>query len=303
MLRTDSERWAIVGGGFLGMTLAHRLAQQGKNVTLFEGAAQLGGLASAWRLGDTVWDRHYHVTLMSDKYLRSLLVELGLESEMEWVETRTGFYTDGRLHSISNTVEFLKFPPLSLVEKIRLAATILYASRLKDPKKLEKIPVADWLRRLSGKRPFEKLWLPLLRAKLGENYLKASAAFIWAIIARMYAARRTGLKREMFGYVPGGYARSLERFAAALAAEHVQIRLNHRARRVESLRGNGIGIEFENGCQELFDRVVLTMAAPVAARLCVGLSEDENRRLLGVSYQGLSARPCCLVPACKFLRH
>jgi hypothetical protein len=32
------DRW----GGFLGMTLAHRLAQQGKNVTLFEGAAQLG---------------------------------------------------------------------------------------------------------------------------------------------------------------------------------------------------------------------------------------------------------------------
>ena len=142
--------------------------------------------------------------------------------------------------------------------------------------------MADWLRRLSGKRSFEKLWLPLLRAKLGENYLMASAAFIWAIIARMYAARRTGLKKEMFGYVPGGYARSLERFAQVLAQEHVQIRLKHRAKRIESLHANEIGIEFESGHKELFDRVVLTMAAPVAAGLCVGLSEEENRRLLGI---------------------
>src|SRR4051794_36712916 len=37
------ERWAVVGGGFLGMTLALRLAQQGKAVTLFESADSLGG--------------------------------------------------------------------------------------------------------------------------------------------------------------------------------------------------------------------------------------------------------------------
>ncbi len=52
------------------MTLAHRLAQQGKRVTLIEAASHLGGLASAWSLGDVVWDRHYHVTLLSDAHLR-----------------------------------------------------------------------------------------------------------------------------------------------------------------------------------------------------------------------------------------
>ena len=44
------ERWAVVGGGFLGMTLALRLAQQGKAVTLFESADALGGLAGSWQL-------------------------------------------------------------------------------------------------------------------------------------------------------------------------------------------------------------------------------------------------------------
>ena len=287
MMLIESERWAIVGGGFLGMTLAYRLARQGRNVTLFESADRIGGLASAWNLGDIVWDRHYHVTLMSDTYLRSLLDELGLEKEMEWVETRTGFYTDGKLYSMSNTLEFLRFPPLSLPDKIRLGATIFYASKVKDWKRLERTLVADWLRRLSGNRTFEKIWLPLLRAKLGENYKKASAAFIWAIIARMYAARRTGLKKEMFGYVPGGYARNIERFSEALIEQGVCIKRSHRAREVRSLNGGEVEIEFDNGNRERFDRVVLTMASPVAARLCPELSEEEKLRLNRIQYQGI----------------
>jgi hypothetical protein len=44
-----------------------------------------------------------------------------------------------------------------------------------------------------------RIWLPLLKSKLGDNYRITSASFIWATIARMYAARRSGLKREMFG--------------------------------------------------------------------------------------------------------
>ena len=74
------QKWAIIGGGFLGMTLALRLAQQGKAVTLFEASPSLGGLAGTWRLGDVIWDRHYHVSLSSDGYLRSLLRELEFRS-------------------------------------------------------------------------------------------------------------------------------------------------------------------------------------------------------------------------------
>jgi protoporphyrinogen oxidase len=268
------------------MTLAHRLAQQGHDVTLFEGADELGGLASAWQLGEVVWDRHYHVTLLSDTHLRSLLAELDLEKEMRWVETRTGFYTDGKLYSMSNTLEFLRFPPLGLAGKLRLGATIFYASRVKDWKKLEGVLVADWLCRLSGRRTFEKIWLPLLRAKLGESYEQTSAAFIWATIARMYAARRTGLKKEMFGYVPGGYARVLKRFGEALSQEGVKIKLRRAVRSVEAV-SDGVCLELDGGERETFDRVVLTVPAPVAARVCAGLTEDEKTRLAGVKYQGI----------------
>jgi protoporphyrinogen oxidase len=187
---------------------------------------------------------------------------------------------------MSNTMEFLRFPPLRLPDKLRLGATIFYASRLKDWQKLESVLVADWLRRLSGRRTFERIWLPLLRAKLGENYKQTSAAFIWATIARMYAARRTGLKKEMFGYVPGGYARILERFGEMLSKEGVRIKLRHKINKVEKAF-DGIRVEFENGAKETFDQVVLTTPATVAARVCAGLTDDEKKRLDGVQYQGI----------------
>ncbi len=44
----------------------------------------------------------------------------------------------------------------------------------------------EWLRRWSGNSTYEKIWLPLLKAKLGDAYQRASASFIWAYIDRMY---------------------------------------------------------------------------------------------------------------------
>jgi protoporphyrinogen oxidase len=285
-LEQQTQKCAIVGGGLLGMTLALRLAQAGKAVTLFEGADHLGGLASAWQLGDVVWDRHYHVTLLSDTTLRALLSELGLEKEMQWVETRTGFYTDGQLYSMSNTLEFLRFPPLRLPDKLRLGATIFYASRVKDWRRLETILVADWLKRLSGRRTCEKIWLPLLRSKLGENYKQTSAAFIWTTIARMYAARRTGLKKEMFGYVPGGYARITKRFGEHLEKQGVRLKLGCAVNHVARTNGS-LGVEYGEHEKESFDQVVLTAPAPVAAQICSMLTDEEKAKLSNVQYQGI----------------
>ena len=247
-MSNKSQNIAIVGSGFLGLTLALRLAETGVKVTVFESAPEIGGLAGAWQIGDDiVWDKHYHVTLLSDSFTRKIVEEIGLKDEFEWVETKTGFYTDGKLVSMSNTLEFLKFPPLNLISKFRLGATIFYASKVKDWKSLEKISVEDWLTKLSGKRTFEKMWKPLLKAKLGEAYKETSAAFIWATIQRMYAARNSGLKREMFGYVRGGYARVLKRLGEHLKAKGVEIKLNSRIENIEKLSERRIAVIVAEG--------------------------------------------------------
>lgn len=281
------EHYALVGGGMLGLALAWRLSGMGHRVTVLEAADHLGGLADAWRLGDITWDRHYHVTLLSDSYIRAILKELELDCQMQWVQTRTGFYVDGRHYSMSSSLEFLKFPPLGLIDKFRLGWTIFKASRIKDWKALEQIPVADWLCRLSGRRTFEKIWLPLLKAKLGEAYKETSAAFIWATIARMYAARRTGLKKEMFGYLPGGYARLLERFEERLVGREVTLCTNSVVERVTRQEDGKLQVALHDGSHDSFDRVVITAPANIAARIAPQLEPEEKNRLNSVKYLGI----------------
>jgi protoporphyrinogen oxidase len=281
------EHYAIVGGGMLGLVLAWRLAERGQRVTVLEAADHLGGLADAWQLGDITWDRHYHVTLLSDSYLRGLLRELDLDDDMKWVQTRTGFYVDGRLYSMSSSLEFLRFPPLGMIDKLRLGWTIFHASRIRDWKALEQIPVADWLCKHSGKRTFQRIWLPLLKAKLGEAYKETSAAFIWGTIARMYAARRTGLKKEMFGYLPGGYARMLARFEERLAARGVTLCTNSVVQRVTRQEDGKHQVVLSDGSHDTFDRVIITAPANIAARMSPKLEPAERERLHGVKYLGI----------------
>ncbi len=287
-LTGDARTTAIVGGGMLGLTLALRLAQQGEPVTVFERAGDFGGLAAAWTLGDVVWDRHYHVTLFSDANTRALLGDLSLEDEMRWTAVGTGFYSGGRFHPMNNALDFLRFPPLGLLDKLRLGYTIASASRIRDGAPLEDISVEDWLVRRSGRRTFETIWRPLLLAKLGERYRDASAAFIWAIIVRLYAARRAGLGAERFGYVPGGYARVLAALEARLRELGVELICNADVTHVGAAPGgSGVAVTIA-GCEpRVFDAAVLTVAAPMAARIAAGLTTDERQRLTSKVYGGI----------------
>lgn len=284
---TQALHWGIVGGGMLGMTLAWELAKAGHRVSLFEANADAGGLASAWRIGDVIWDRHYHVTLLSDAALRSLLAELDLDGEMKWATTRTGVYWNGCLHPFSSSLDFARFPLLSPFEKLRFGASILQASRLRAPEAIEDLTVEEWLTRIAGRRVFHKFWRPLLIAKLGKDYQSTGATFIWATIQRMYAARRSGLRAELFGYLPGGYARMIETFVNALRRRGVGIHLNARVCSVGPAPDGTAQIEFANSAAARFDRVIIAAPAPAAISLCPGLSARELDLFRRVEYHGV----------------
>jgi protoporphyrinogen oxidase len=281
-----AKRVGIVGGGMLGMTLAHRLQAAGVQTTILEGAPQPGGLASSQAIGGHRWDRFYHVILLSDLELLGLLDELGLKDRLQWDYARSGFFSGASFHSLSSSLDFLTFPLLGLWEKARLAFTILYASKLRNPLPLETETAASWLTRLSGQRTYDRLWRPLLRSKLGENAGRASAAFIWAIIARMYAARRSGLKREMFGYVDGGYAVILPRLREVLTSAGVEFACGQPVTGVSGYSG-GASVSLADGRTLEFDAVVLTVPCGQITRICPDLNSQEQARLDSVIYQGI----------------
>jgi len=281
------KTWGIVGGGLLGMELGRRLAATGAEVTVFESDPEPGGLAMTWPIAGTRWDKHYHVILPTDTRVESLLEELGLGDDIIWEKSSTGLYAGGTLHSVSSTAEFLRLPSLRLVDKFRLGVTMLYASRVNNWERLEAISAEKWLSRWSGKRTYREFWRPLLRSKLGDNADKASAAFIWAIMKRLYRARTSGAKVEKLGFARGGYAQILDALSNAIAAAGVELLPGTRVESVKANESGGATVTISGGGQHHFDNVVITTAAPAITDIVEDLSDEERSKLDGILYQGI----------------
>ena len=282
-------KWCIIGSGMLGMTLAMRLIQERHKVTLLESSGGAGGLAAPWQMDDISWDRFFHVILMSDFHTRKILQEIGLENEMRWVETKTGFYSIGKLHSLSNLFGFFRFLPINMFDKLRLGLTIYDASRRNNWKGLERSTVTDWLVRRSGRKVFDKIWYPLLKAKLGDDASinVTSAAFIWSTIRRMNAARRSGLKKEKFGYVTGGYERIISRFTEHLEDMGAEFRYNSRVTSVKKNGDGKLGVGLQDGTTEIYDRVISTIPSGLSVPIAEGLADWERQLNMNIRYLGV----------------
>ena len=285
MMACGGKTFALLGAGMLGQALALKLRKAGHEVTILEAAPDTGGLAGAWTVGGITWDTHYHVILPGDRRLLALLDELGLSDEIAWERSRTGFFANGRLSPLNTGLDYLRLPALGAMAKARLAFTLMMAARIRNGAPLEQVPVTDWLIRWSGREAFERLWLPLLRAKLGANHEIASASFIWATIRRLYLARSSGAKTETLGFVRGGYARVLDVLRRRLEEAGVVLVTGCPVTSV-ARQGHGFRLETAQGTR-VFDRVVSTLPAGVTARVCEGLSPDIVARLENVVYQGI----------------
>ncbi len=285
MVATRTMDYGIVGGGILGMALALRLVEAGHTVTIYEAAPNIGGLAGPGTIGDVTWDRFYHVTLQSDTALLSLMGELGLVDDMQWRPTGTGLFHDGTLHPVSTAMDYLRLPTLGMASKVRIGATVLKAAHTSDWQALEQMTAEAWLTKWSGARAYESFWKPLLRAKLGNRHDEVSAAFIWAIMQRLYAARRANMKQDLFGYLPGGYARTLERFASVLESRGVSIRTSTRVETITTDGGRPVAHLADGTVSH--DRIVVTLPSPIASAIIPALDADERRRHEAIAYQGI----------------
>ena len=280
-------RIAIIGGGWTGLVLAHRLSGKGHELHLIEKGEQLGGLATYHDYRDFFWDRFYHVILPMDRSLIEFIEEIGLGHEMRWRQTFTGVYVDKKFYSVSSTMEFLRFPPLSLFQKFRLGLTILLGSRIRDWKNLEKITAEDWLIKYSGRGTYEKFWKPLLLAKLGESYRKVSAVFIWTYIKRLFEARdSSSAKKEQMGYVSGGYRRLLLRLEDLLVERGASLRKNATVESIEAVTAGGLKLVVD-GVEEHFDKVIFTGPLDILQKIAEPSLLQVERANHKVDYLGV----------------
>lgn len=279
-------RIGVVGGGLMGLALADQLASAGHRVDVYEKSEQIGGLATWHDFDRFVWDRFYHVILPTDSALLGFMKRIGLGDQVKWGATQTGYYVDSNFYSLSNNVDFLRFPPLSLWSKFRLAATILYCARIDDWRTLEKITVESFLRRTSGNATFEKFWQPLLLAKLGEEYKRVSAVFIWSYIKRMFSARDAAAAKEQLGHVSGGYKVVFDRVRSRIEGAGGSIATGADVTQVSARNGGGISIHL-GAKVEHYDKVIFTSPVNVMRHVVESTLVDVPTAGKDVEYLGV----------------
>ncbi len=261
----------------LGLTLGYRLAQRQHQVTIFESSDQVGGLAAPADYGRFTWDRFYHCILPQDAHLLALISDLGLQSQLRWKTTETGYFARGTFYDMSSTADFLRFPLLSLSDKGRLGLLIQYARWGANPQALYGITAKDWLIRWCGQRAYVAFWQPLLKSKFGALHDQVAATFIWATVTRLFGARRGGANREQLGYVSGGYHRILGALEAKLSELGARIFLRTTVHEIGAASlhdGSTVGkVTYDSGKpstegrqHECFDQVFFTAATPLARR-------------------------------------
>src|SRR5579864_749661 len=277
----------ILGGGITGLTAAFYLLRAGCQVTVIEARPQLGGLATYFDFGPFYWDKFYHCILTSDGPLLQLISDLGLSGEMRWTETKVGFFTNGHLHSMTTSMDFLRFPAISLWEKFRLGLGILSVSRIHDGLALEQEPIGPWLTQKFGKGNYQKLWEPLLKCKLGSARHQASASFIWATIKRLYSTReKNASKKERLGYVRGGYHTVFTRLAEQIETLGGKIVTGARVQQVSPADSGCVRVATAAGNLD-FDSVVATMPSSAFAQVAPGLETEYRTRLEKMQYMGM----------------
>jgi protoporphyrinogen oxidase len=269
----NNKNTAVIGGGISGLTAAKKLSEDGYNVTIFEKNNHVGGLSDSYVWDDLEWDRFYHVILSTDEMLLRLIDDLGLSNELFWRETKSGFYGNGKLVSMSSIKDFITFPFLSLWQKFRLGMGILTSIGIKDVDKLDRIYVREWLIKTFGRRVYERMWDPLLRSKLGEARHRTSASFIQATISRLYGARSGEAKTEKMGHVKGGYRTILNALLEDLTNKGVEVKTGNR---VDKIIAEGNMLEVITNCgSSSHSQVLLTVPAPEVLRV-TGMSRDAG---------------------------
>lgn len=270
----------IVGGGILGLALGYDLIKRGIGVRIWERSRELGGLMGRTRFDDLDGlevDRYYHAILSSDRTLMRLFDELGLRSEVRMTVTSMGFYHDGKLYSMSTPLDFLRFPPLSPIDRFRLGVTILQARRVKDWRALEQIPVVEWLTKLGGRGTVEHIWKPLLRAKFDGGFDNVPATYIWSRLVRTTDTREKGGAVEKMCFLPGGYAMLINALAKAITERGGQITTGVAIQQVHVSEGRVCGLRLSDGEIDS-DGAVLTLQTPIARRLLPPEAADVNAR-------------------------
>ena len=293
-------RIAVLGAGVAGLVAGRRLAIAGHSVDVYERWPGLGGQAATLDVGGGVLlERYYHHLFTSDRHIAGLYEELGMPDALEWRDSSTAFFADGRQWPFTSPADLLRFGPLAPHNRVRMGAAVVALQRFgRDRAPYEQITAREWITSRMGRQAWEKVWGPLLRGKFGARAEDIAMVWLWSKFTLRRSIKGEEARQEKLGYP----AQSWEPLFGALRGEIEtrggRVLVDRPAARVAREDGAWIVVPggpgsfrrghdpaaFETLAPERYDAVLSTVPNDVMLGLVDGLPGEYAARLRGIEY-------------------
>jgi len=278
-----APRVGIIGAGPAGLTAAYRLQQLGAEVTVFEAADTVGGLARSFDLWGQRVDLGPHRFFSSDDRVNRLWHEV-LQDEYRMVSRQTRIYYRQRFFDyplrVSNVIKNLGLRDI-------FEAVSSYARERLFPERSanERDTFEAWVVHSFGRRLYEmffksyseKLWgIPCdqLDADFAAQRIKQ-----FSLGQSILAALRIGRVKhktlvDEFAYPKAGSGDLYDRMARSIIAGGGSVRLSCPVSGVTAQGSTVTGIRLSDGSEQRFDHIVSTMPLTLMVKGLDGVPPD-----------------------------
>ncbi|MCB1616914.1 MAG: NAD(P)/FAD-dependent oxidoreductase [Pseudomonadales bacterium] len=281
----SSRSVAIIGAGPMGLAAAYELSKKGYSVDIFEAGDVVGGMSASFDFNGLEIERYFHFICATDFDLFELLDELKLSDKLHWVNTRMGYFARGQMCDWGEPFALLRFPFLSLMNKIRYAMKVMYCKNLKSFDHLDKLRATDWLKKWLGETGYDMLWHPLMYQKFYDLQHEVSAAWIAARVQRV-AHSRQSLFKEKLGYLEGGSETLLTAMLDEITKKGGSLTLKKPVTEVTIEKNKVKGLLID-GALKPFDHVISTIALPYVSAIVPGLPAQDHEKLNAIKNVGV----------------
>lgn len=266
-------RIAIIGAGFTGLAAGFRLSKKGHKVTIFEKDSFPGGLALGFENPRWQWplEKHYHHWFTNDKSILSLAKEIGYEVLIK--RPKTSVYVNGNTYKLDSPYDVLKFPKLSLIQRLRMGLTIGLFKFNPFWKILEQYKISNFLPKMMGEKAYKLLWKPLLIKKFGPFANEVSLAWFWARIKK---------RTPKLSYPKGGFLEFANLIVSTIQRQGGKVLFKNAVEKISLQKNAKVKVD-----RLIFDKVIVTLPTFLFVQITPQLPTGYKQKLL--SLKGLGA--------------
>ncbi len=260
-------RIAVIGGGVTGLTAAFYLNQSGADVVVYEKSGKVGGLAGSFQEDNWEWplEEYFHHYFISDNHVKSLAEELNIKDKLFYKKVQTSVFSQGNIYPFDQPGDFLKFPHLDLLNKLRMGGIIFLLRLFPYLKFYDRYKAQNLFKSLVGNQGWEKVWQALMEGKFHGCTDEVSFSWLWARLKK---------RSPKLGYFEGGTELLVAKLAEQIKNKN-KIITDTEIKKIK--KDEDEWVLFSDEEKYTADKIIVAVPMPVALKLIQTWKELENK--------------------------